>query len=261
MYLQNQRNLSTRCSDSRDTTVSSRLHHTFGTTPPRAPPVPPACPRQAPRRRQTTPPRAPPGTPAGLHTRPGIPALLDQVLRRRRTHLHRGPLAPLSTSGGGRHEDPTPLSSPASQGDVYLLNTICLSKTKLSGLSTACVVTDAWRMFIREERLMRTMATALAGAKSDRSHSIVRGCCDSDGRGTGERPESSVNRGRNLRIWPEAFGNKLDCRGVQETQGVITIFFTQLFELVQKNETFDQTRKRKRGSDEVLEGRSRQKMV
>ncbi|KAK4245721.1 hypothetical protein C7999DRAFT_33936 [Corynascus novoguineensis] len=70
-----------------------------------------------------------------------------------------------------------------------------------------------------------------------------------------------VHGGRNLRIWLKDFGNELDCPGIQKAKGVITISFAQLYELVQKSEAFDQARKRRRGSDEVLEGRSRQKMV
>ena len=70
-----------------------------------------------------------------------------------------------------------------------------------------------------------------------------------------------VNGGWDLKIWLKDFGNKLDCPGIQNAQGVIIISPTQLYELVQESEAFDQTRKRRRGSDEVLEGRSRQKMV
>lgn len=72
---------------------------------------------------------------------------------------------------------------------------------------------------------------------------------------------SLVNGGRDLRIWLKDFGNKLDCPGIQKAQEIITISFAQLYELVQESEAFDQTQKRRRGSDEVLEGRSRQKMV
>jgi len=70
-----------------------------------------------------------------------------------------------------------------------------------------------------------------------------------------------VNGGQNLRIWLKDFGNKLDCPGIQKVQGAITISFTQLYELVQESEANDQTLKRRRGSDEVFEGRSKQKMV
>jgi len=72
---------------------------------------------------------------------------------------------------------------------------------------------------------------------------------------------SLVNGGQDLRVWLKDFGNKLDCLGIQKAQEVITISFAQLYELVQESEAFDQTRKRRRGSDEVLEGRSRQKIV
>ncbi|KAK5654449.1 hypothetical protein OQA88_7360 [Cercophora sp. LCS_1] len=72
---------------------------------------------------------------------------------------------------------------------------------------------------------------------------------------------SLVNGERNLRIWLKDFGNKLDCPGIQKLGGSITISFTQLYELVLESEAIDQTRKRRRGSDEVLEGRSKQKMV
>jgi hypothetical protein len=70
-----------------------------------------------------------------------------------------------------------------------------------------------------------------------------------------------VNGGQNLRIWLKDFGNKLDCPGIQKVQGAITISFAQLYELVQESEADDQTLKRRRGSDEVFEGRSNQKMV
>ncbi|KAL2197289.1 hypothetical protein P885DRAFT_60668 [Corynascus similis CBS 632.67] len=70
-----------------------------------------------------------------------------------------------------------------------------------------------------------------------------------------------VHGGRNLRIWLKDFGNELDCPGIQKAQGVITISFAQLYGLVQESEALDQTRKRRRGSDEVLKGRSRHKMV
>lgn len=70
-----------------------------------------------------------------------------------------------------------------------------------------------------------------------------------------------VNGRKNLQIWLKDFGNKLDCPGIEKAQGVITISFAQLYELVQESEAVDQTRKRRRRSDEVLEGRSRQKMV
>lgn len=70
-----------------------------------------------------------------------------------------------------------------------------------------------------------------------------------------------VNGKRNLRIWLKDFGNKLDCPEIQKVGGVISISFAQLYELVQESEAWDQTRKRRRGSDEVLEGRSGKKMV
>jgi len=70
-----------------------------------------------------------------------------------------------------------------------------------------------------------------------------------------------VNGRKKLQIWLKDFGNKLDCPGIQKTPGVITISFAQLYELVQESEALDQIRKRRRGSDEVLEGKSRQKMV
>ncbi|KAK0646706.1 hypothetical protein B0T16DRAFT_414126 [Cercophora newfieldiana] len=70
-----------------------------------------------------------------------------------------------------------------------------------------------------------------------------------------------VNGGQNLRIWLKYFGNKLDCPGIQRVQGEITISFAQLYELVQESEADDQTLKRRRGSDEIFEGRSKQKMV
>ncbi|KAK4447016.1 hypothetical protein QBC34DRAFT_142009 [Podospora aff. communis PSN243] len=59
---------------------------------------------------------------------------------------------------------------------------------------------------------------------------------------------SLVNGGQDLRIWLKDFGNKLDCPGIQKAQGVTTISFAQLYELVQESEAFDQTRKRRRGS-------------
>jgi len=70
-----------------------------------------------------------------------------------------------------------------------------------------------------------------------------------------------VNGGRKLWIWLKDFANKLDCPGIQQVRGVITISFAQLYELVQVAEASDRARKQRRGSDEVLEGRSRQKMV
>lgn len=70
-----------------------------------------------------------------------------------------------------------------------------------------------------------------------------------------------VNGGRNLRIWLKDFGNKLDCPGIQKVGGSITISFAQLYELVQEIEADDQTLKRRRGSDKVLEGRSKRQMV
>ncbi|KAK5654448.1 hypothetical protein OQA88_7359 [Cercophora sp. LCS_1] len=71
-----------------------------------------------------------------------------------------------------------------------------------------------------------------------------------------------VNGGQNLRIWLKDFGNELDCPGIQKVQGVIAISFTQLYELVQEGEAFDQARKRRRGSDEVFGGKIvKRKMV
>ncbi|KAK0720848.1 hypothetical protein B0H67DRAFT_644052 [Lasiosphaeris hirsuta] len=72
---------------------------------------------------------------------------------------------------------------------------------------------------------------------------------------------SLANGKRNLRIWLKDFGNKLDCPGIQKVQGAITISFTQLYELVQDSEVMEQTRKRRRGSDEVLTGGSKKRMV
>jgi len=69
-----------------------------------------------------------------------------------------------------------------------------------------------------------------------------------------------VNGNQKLWIWLKDFGNKLDCPGIQKVKGLITISFSQLYELVQESEAFDQTRKRRRGSDEVLEGRSGKKV-
>ncbi|KAK5654113.1 hypothetical protein OQA88_7544 [Cercophora sp. LCS_1] len=70
-----------------------------------------------------------------------------------------------------------------------------------------------------------------------------------------------VNGGQNLRIWLKDFGNKLNCPNIQKVKGSITISFAQLYELVQKSEAFAQTRKRRRGSDEVLEGKDKRQMV
>ncbi|KAK5651293.1 hypothetical protein OQA88_12637 [Cercophora sp. LCS_1] len=70
-----------------------------------------------------------------------------------------------------------------------------------------------------------------------------------------------VNGGQNLRIWLKDFGNKLDCPNIQKVEGSITISFAQLYKLVQKSEAFAQTRKRRRGSDEVLKGKDKRQMV
>jgi len=72
---------------------------------------------------------------------------------------------------------------------------------------------------------------------------------------------SLVNGERILQIGLKDFGNRLDCPGIDNITGGITISFAQLHKLVQESEAFDQTRKRRRGSDEVLEDRDRQKMV
>ncbi|KAK0711203.1 hypothetical protein B0H67DRAFT_646595 [Lasiosphaeris hirsuta] len=68
---------------------------------------------------------------------------------------------------------------------------------------------------------------------------------------------SLANGKRNLRIWLKDFG-KLDCPGIQKVQGAITISFTQLYKMVQDGEAMEQTRKRRRGSDEVLVGRNKE---
>jgi hypothetical protein len=70
-----------------------------------------------------------------------------------------------------------------------------------------------------------------------------------------------VNGEQNLQIWLQDFGNKLDCPRIQKVQGAITISFAQLHEWVQESEAWDQRRKRRRGSDEVLKGISKRKMV
>jgi hypothetical protein len=70
-----------------------------------------------------------------------------------------------------------------------------------------------------------------------------------------------VNGRQNLRIWLKDFGNKLDCPGIQKVRVAITISFAQLYELVQKSEASAQTRKRRRGSDEVLVNGSKRQMV
>ncbi|KAK0723135.1 hypothetical protein B0T26DRAFT_801750 [Lasiosphaeria miniovina] len=70
-----------------------------------------------------------------------------------------------------------------------------------------------------------------------------------------------VNGKKKLQIWLKDFSNQLDYSEIRKVQGEITISFTQLYELVQESEAFEQALKRRRGSDEVLEGRSRQRMV
>ncbi|KAK3359159.1 hypothetical protein B0T25DRAFT_532120 [Lasiosphaeria hispida] len=72
---------------------------------------------------------------------------------------------------------------------------------------------------------------------------------------------SLVNGERILQIGLKDFGNRLDCPGIDNITGGITISFAQLYKLVQESEAFDQRRKRRRGSDEVLEDGDRQKMV
>ncbi|KAK3350174.1 hypothetical protein B0T25DRAFT_549974 [Lasiosphaeria hispida] len=75
--------------------------------------------------------------------------------------------------------------------------------------------------------------------------------------------EYQKNKGKEVRvmIWLKDFGNKLDCPGIQKVQGEVTISFAQLYEMVQEAEAMEQTRKRKRGSNEVLAGGNKQRMV